>query len=182
MRAAVETTPAARRALSLEPGRMLPLVREAVELETKAPDLAQRVFTVFGDDGALQTARTVPAEDVPRLISYPSEPVLLRHVARSLRPTRKRGNHFSRGSRPKWISPSGRPTHRNRRCARLTTGLRSDHRSWQLRSQPLQLSLHECNEELPQHCTECLMASHTRRQTASTCTISTAASVFDSRL
>jgi hypothetical protein len=71
MRAAVEATPAARRALSLEPGRMLPLVREAVELETKAPDLAQRVFTVFGDDGALQTARTVPAEDVPRLLSYP---------------------------------------------------------------------------------------------------------------
>lgn len=74
MRVAVEATPAARRALALDPGRILPLVREfgqeAIELETKAPGLAQRVFTNFGDDGARQIARTVPAEDVPRLLSY----------------------------------------------------------------------------------------------------------------
>lgn len=74
MRVAVEATPAARRALALEPGRMLPLVRElgqeAVELEAKAPGLAQRVFTTFGDDGARQIARTVSADDVPRLLSY----------------------------------------------------------------------------------------------------------------
>jgi len=74
MPVAVEATPAARRALALEPGRMLPLVRElgqeAVELEAKAPGLAQRVFTAFGDDGARQIARTVPAEDVPRLLAH----------------------------------------------------------------------------------------------------------------
>jgi hypothetical protein len=74
MRVAVEASPAARRALALEPGRMLPLVREfggeAIELEAKSPGLARRMFTSFGDDGARQIARQVPAEDMPRLLAY----------------------------------------------------------------------------------------------------------------
>lgn len=74
MRVAVEATPAARRALALEPGRLLPLARElgaeAVEIEAKSPGLARRVFTSFGDDGARQVARQVPADDLPRLLTY----------------------------------------------------------------------------------------------------------------
>jgi len=74
MRVAVEASPAARRLLALEPGRMLPIVREfgeeAIEVEAKSPGLARRVFTTFGDDGARQIARDVPAEDLPRLLKY----------------------------------------------------------------------------------------------------------------
>lgn len=74
MRAAVDATPAARRALALAPERILPLVRElgteAVEIEAKSPGLARRVFSNFGDDGARRIAREVPAEDVPRLLAY----------------------------------------------------------------------------------------------------------------
>jgi hypothetical protein len=74
MRVAVEASPAARRALALQPGQMLPLVREfggeAIELEAKSPGLARRMFTSFGDDGARQIARQVPAEDMPRLLTY----------------------------------------------------------------------------------------------------------------
>ena len=74
MRVAVEASPAARRVLALEPERMLPLVRElgeeAIEIEAKSPGLARRVFTNFGDDGARQIARNVPADDLPRLLTY----------------------------------------------------------------------------------------------------------------
>jgi hypothetical protein len=74
MRVAVDATPAARRALALEPARMVPLVRElgveAVEIEARSPGLARRIFTSFGDDGARQIARQVPADDVPRLLAY----------------------------------------------------------------------------------------------------------------
>ena len=74
MRAAVEATPLARRALALRPREILPLVRElgteAAELEAKSPGLARRVFASFGDDGARQIARQVPAEDLPRLLAY----------------------------------------------------------------------------------------------------------------
>ena len=74
MRVAVDATPAARRALALQPSRMLPLVREfgeeALEIEAKSPGLARRVFTTFGDDGGRQIAKQVPAEDLPRLLTY----------------------------------------------------------------------------------------------------------------
>ena len=74
MRVAVEATPAARRALALQPSRMLPLVREfgeeAIEIEAKSPGLARRVFASFGDDGGRQIAKQVPAEDLPRLLTY----------------------------------------------------------------------------------------------------------------
>jgi hypothetical protein len=74
MRVAVEATPAARRALALQPSRALPLVREfgneAIEIEAKSPGLARRVFAAFGDDGGRQIAKQVPAEDLPRLLTY----------------------------------------------------------------------------------------------------------------
>lgn len=74
MRAAVEAGPAARRMLALDPARLVPLVRtwgaEALEIEIKAPGMASRVFVNFGADGARKMARTIPAEDVPRLVSY----------------------------------------------------------------------------------------------------------------
>lgn len=74
IRVAVEATPVARRLIALEPGRVMPLVRElgveAIEIEAKSPGLARRVFTTFGDDGARQIARQVPAEDMPRLLAY----------------------------------------------------------------------------------------------------------------
>jgi hypothetical protein len=74
MRVAVEASPAARRVLALEPERMLPLVRElgeeSIEIEAKSPGLARRVFANFGEDGARQIAKNVPADDLPRLLTY----------------------------------------------------------------------------------------------------------------
>jgi len=74
IRIAAEASPAGRRALALEPGRMLPLVREfgreAVEIEARSPGLSHRVFTSFGADAGRQIARQVPAEDLPRLLKY----------------------------------------------------------------------------------------------------------------
>jgi hypothetical protein len=74
MRIAVEASPAARRTLALDPGGLLPLVREfgpeALELEAKSPGLARRVYGGFGSEAARKIAREVPAEDVPRLVSY----------------------------------------------------------------------------------------------------------------
>mgnify|MGYP006281890247 CR=1 FL=1 len=74
MRVAVEATPAARRVLALEPERMLSLARElggeAIEIEAKSPGLARQVYVNFGDDAAKRIAKNVPAEDLPRLVSY----------------------------------------------------------------------------------------------------------------
>lgn len=74
IRVAAEASPAGRRALALEPGRMLPLVREfgqeAIELEARTPGLSRRIFTSFGTDAGRQIARQVPAEDLPRLLKY----------------------------------------------------------------------------------------------------------------
>lgn len=74
MRVAVEAGPAARRALALDAGNLVPLVRElgpeALELEAKSPGLARRAFTSFGPDGARRIAMTVPADDLPRLVAY----------------------------------------------------------------------------------------------------------------
>ena len=74
MRIAVEAGPAARRALALDAGNLVPLVRqlgpEALELEAKSPGLARQVFENFGPDAARQIARNMPAEDMPRLVAY----------------------------------------------------------------------------------------------------------------
>lgn len=74
LRFAAEVSPAARRQLAIDPGNCVVLARdlgpEAVELEVKSPGMARKAFTAFGDDGARQIAKTTPAEDIPRLVSY----------------------------------------------------------------------------------------------------------------
>lgn len=71
---ASKASPAARRVLALNPQELVPLSRrvgvEALELEAKVPGQAKRVFDLFGEDGGLYVARSVRAEDLPRLIKY----------------------------------------------------------------------------------------------------------------
>ena len=68
------SSPAARRALTRSLPELLPLARrvgvEALELEAKAPGLATGVFRVFGDDVGKAVAKSVPVEDLPRLLHY----------------------------------------------------------------------------------------------------------------
>lgn len=74
IRVAMEASPAARRALALDAGNLVPLVREfgqeALEIEAKSPGLARNVFANFGPDNARRIATQVPAEDLPRLVTY----------------------------------------------------------------------------------------------------------------
>ena len=74
MEFAAKVSPAARRVLALEAGRMLPLARvvgpEALELEAKAPGMAQRALDTFGIEGTRTVAAKVPAQDIPRLVMY----------------------------------------------------------------------------------------------------------------
>lgn len=74
MKLAVEASPTARRVFALNADALLPLARrvgpEALEVEAKAPGLASRVFTHFGDDAGKIIAKSVPAEDLPRLVAY----------------------------------------------------------------------------------------------------------------
>lgn len=74
MKLAVEVSPAARRVFALETEALLPLARrigpEALELEAKAPGKAAKVLQVFGDDAGKVIAKSVPAEDLPRLLTY----------------------------------------------------------------------------------------------------------------
>lgn len=76
---AAETTvtkfgPAASRALGLDADDLVPLAREfgpeALELEARSPGLARRVFTNFGPDDARRIVKSVPDEDLPRLLAY----------------------------------------------------------------------------------------------------------------
>jgi hypothetical protein len=71
---ALKASPNARRTFARDLPELLPLTRrvgvDAVELEAKSPGLAAKVFTTFGDDGGRIIAKNVPAEDVPRLLSY----------------------------------------------------------------------------------------------------------------
>ncbi len=71
---ALKASPAARRALARNLPDLLPLARrvgtEGLELEAKTPGLAAKVFATFGDDAGRVVAKNVPAEDVPRLLSY----------------------------------------------------------------------------------------------------------------
>ncbi|MGO9203790.1 MAG: hypothetical protein ACLQM8_24990 [Limisphaerales bacterium] len=74
MRFGVVASPAARRVLALSAEDLLPLARrigpEALELETKVPGHAAKVFAVFGEDAGKIIAKNVPADDIPRLLSY----------------------------------------------------------------------------------------------------------------
>ena len=74
MEFAMKTSPQARRAFVQNIPELLPLARrvgvEALELEAKNPGLSLQVFKVFGDDAGKVIARSVPAEDIPRLLKY----------------------------------------------------------------------------------------------------------------
>jgi hypothetical protein len=74
MKFAVEASPAARRVLALNAEALLPLARrvgaDALELEAKAPGLSAKLFAVFGDDAGKVIAKSVPADDLPRLLAY----------------------------------------------------------------------------------------------------------------
>ncbi len=71
---AAKASPQARRAFAMNVPDLLPLARrvgvESLELEAKAPGLSSRVFQVFGDDAGKGIAKSVPREDVPRLLKY----------------------------------------------------------------------------------------------------------------
>jgi histone H3/H4 len=71
---AAKASPQARRAFAMNVPELLPLARrvgvESLELEAKAPGLSSRAFQVFGDDAGKAIAKTVPGEDVPRLLKY----------------------------------------------------------------------------------------------------------------
>lgn len=71
---AIKASPAGRRTLARELPDLLPLARrvgvDAIELESRAPGLAVKTFSTFGDDGGKLVAKNVPTEDVPRLLSY----------------------------------------------------------------------------------------------------------------
>jgi hypothetical protein len=53
---------------------MLPLTKrvgvEALELEAKVPGQAARAFEIFGDDVCKSLAKSIPTEDLPRLLKY----------------------------------------------------------------------------------------------------------------
>ena len=71
---AAKASPQARRAFAMNVPELLPLARrvgvESLELEAKAPGLSSRAFQVFGDDAGKAIAKTIPGEDVPRLLKY----------------------------------------------------------------------------------------------------------------
>lgn len=74
MRVAVEASPAARRQFALDAEKLLPLARrvgpEALEVEAKAPGLAGKFFENFGDSAGKRCAKSVTADDIPRLVQY----------------------------------------------------------------------------------------------------------------
>jgi hypothetical protein len=71
---AAKASPQARRAFAMNVPELLPLARRvgvaSLELEAKAPGLSSRAFRVFGDDAGKAIAKSVPREDVPRLLKY----------------------------------------------------------------------------------------------------------------
>jgi hypothetical protein len=71
---AMKASPQARRALALSVEEMLPLAKrvgvEALELEAKVPGQAAHAFEIFGDAAGKGLARSIPTEDLPRLVKY----------------------------------------------------------------------------------------------------------------
>lgn len=71
---AMKASPQARRALALNVDQMLPLTKrvgvEALELEAKMPGQAAHAFEIFGDDAGKTLAKSIPTEDLPRLVKY----------------------------------------------------------------------------------------------------------------
>lgn len=74
MQVAMKASPQARRALALNVEQMLPLAKrvglDALELEAKVPGQSTHVFQVFGDEAGKGLARSIPTEDLPRIIKY----------------------------------------------------------------------------------------------------------------
>lgn len=74
MQIAMRASPQARRALALNVDKMLPLTKrvglDALELEAKVPGLSMHAFQVFGDDAGKVLAKSIPTEDIPRLVKY----------------------------------------------------------------------------------------------------------------
>ena len=74
METALKVSPAARRALARDVSTMLPLAQRhgvgILELEARAPGFATRVLATFGDDTGMAVAKSVPTEDLPRLLAY----------------------------------------------------------------------------------------------------------------
>jgi hypothetical protein len=71
---AMRASPQARRALALSVEEMLPLAKrvgvEALELEAKVPGQAAHALEIFGDSAGKGLAKSIPTEDLPRLIKY----------------------------------------------------------------------------------------------------------------
>lgn len=71
---AIKASPEARRAFARDLPGLFPLAKrvgvDALELEARTPGLALKTFSTFGDEGGKIVARSVPSEDVPRLLSY----------------------------------------------------------------------------------------------------------------
>jgi len=71
---AMKASPQARRALALNVEEMLPLAKrvgvEALELEAKVPGQAVHAFEIFGDAAGKGLAKSIPTEDLPRLVKY----------------------------------------------------------------------------------------------------------------
>lgn len=71
---AMKASPQARRALALNVDQMLPLTKrvglDALELEAKVPGMSTHAFQVFGDDAGKVLAKSIPTQDIPRLVTY----------------------------------------------------------------------------------------------------------------
>jgi len=71
---AARVSPKARRVFAQRVPELLPIARrlgpEILELEAKSPGIARQIHLCFGDQATRQIARTVPAEDLPRLLKY----------------------------------------------------------------------------------------------------------------
>ncbi len=72
MELAMKASPAGRRALAGCASELLPHIRRVgisvLELEANAPGLASRFIRVFGDETTVALAKSVPKEDLPRLL------------------------------------------------------------------------------------------------------------------
>lgn len=74
MQIAMRASPQARRALALNVDEMLPLTKrvglDALELEAKVPGLSTHAFQIFGDGAGKVLAKSIPTQDIPRLVKY----------------------------------------------------------------------------------------------------------------
>ena len=71
---AIKASPQARKAFARNLDELLPIARrtgtEVLELEAKSPGMAAKLFQLFGDDIGKSFAKSLPPEDIPRLVKY----------------------------------------------------------------------------------------------------------------